>query len=260
MIGNQVTGSYTKIRPTNVGGGHDIPDDICAMARLDRNDVIAWTTFDSEYQRRIGPITCCRAFGKFFFCPCFLPHMIVLFPCICAGKVTEERRIKNTYWVLTTSDLKVIIKNHDLPGCYHVGDKITSIPYDAITDCTTVAPACDCFDCCTLIPTVYVVSGRYTCKDDTGKSIGTSPNIVAVGYGLAGYDWFVSEILSRRDILKGNNQHEPQAMEMSNMDRGTNVASEADESRIQKLKELHKLGYISTGEYEKKRQEINASL
>jgi hypothetical protein len=230
VVVKQGSSSYTKIRPMNIGGDHDIPDDICAIAQLDRNDVIAWTTLDSDYQRSLGWTTCCRMYPELCYLPCFWPTWIMLFPCLCSGKVSEERKIKNTYWVLTESDLIVIIKNHDHPGCYHVRDDIKSIPYDTITYCTTIAPSSGCLNCSDAIPAVSVVSRSSTSTSSTDSS----PTHVAVAYGLAGYDWFVTEILSRRDALIRNKNHQQQhEMAMSNKDRGTDISNEFAESRIQ---------------------------
>jgi hypothetical protein len=259
QFGSSYTSSLknsTKSRPTDVGSYHDIPDDICTMARLERNNVVAWTTLGSDYENKIDQYTCCSIFGILLFLPCFWPHLIICCPCLFAIKVSTERTINNTFWVLTETDLKVIVKNHDsccVPGCYHVGDAVKSIPYENITDCGTTSPSKGCLGDCAAIPTIYV---------DTASSYGSSstdsngPKHEAVGYGLAGYDWIVTEILARRDALKGR-KYTQQGMAMSNMDRGTN---ESVESRMQKIKELHKLGMISTEEFEKKREEIIASL
>jgi hypothetical protein len=258
------TSSSTKIRPANVGTYLNIPDDLCTIARLNRNDVVAWTTVDQKYYDSIEEVACNKTFGMAIFpClfPCLWPFMIVSLPCLLNSKIDVERTIENTYWVMTETDLKVIVKNYDggcLPGCYHVGDRIKSIPYDTITDCGISAPSSGCVSASATIPTVYV---------DTASSSGTSstehngPEHEAVGYGLKGYNWFVAEILFLRDGLKNFDRKQLQGMSMSNMDRGsTNIANESVESRIQKIKELHKSDIITTEEYEKKRQEIIASI
>jgi hypothetical protein len=237
----------TKLRPTNIGNYHDIPDDLCTMTRLERNEVVAWTTFSSEYENKIDMS------GTFFFIltPCFWPLWITCCPLLCALKISTKRTIKNTFWVLTETDLKIIVKNHDdccFPGCYHVGDAVKSIPYENITDCRATSPAKGCFGGHAAIPTIYVAA----VKNADGPCHGV------VGHGLAGYDWFATEILVRQKALKDfHYMHLLHGIAMSNMDRGTN---ESVESRSQKITELHELGMISTEEYEKKRGEILASL
>jgi hypothetical protein len=248
----------TKLRPTNVGNHHDIPDDLCTMTRLERNDVVAWTTFSSEYENKIEQFACCNMFGIFFFIPCFWPLLITCCPLLCAGKISLERNIKNTFWILTETDLKVIVKNHDdccFPGCYHVGDAVKSIPYENITECGIISPAKGCFGGHAAIPTIYV--DTLSCYSNFSDAE-SSPTHEAVGYGLAGYDWFVTEILARRGALKGYHyMQQLHGIAMSNMDRGTN---DNVVFLLQKITELHKLGMISTEEYEKKREEIIATL
>jgi hypothetical protein len=230
----------TKLRPTNVGNYDDIPDDLCTMARLERNDVVAWTTLSSEYENKVEQYTCCYIFWPILI-PCAWVVLIPLFPWLCLEKISLERTIKNTFWILTRTDLKVIVKNHDsccLPGCYHVGDVVKSIPYENITDCGTTSPAKGCFEVYDELPTIYVDTASTT--DSDGRSH------EAVGYGLAGYDWFVTEILARRGALKDYHyMQQLHGIAMSNMDRGTN---DSVESRLQKITELHKLGMISIEE------------
>jgi hypothetical protein len=91
----------------------------------------------------------------------------------------------------------------------------------------------------------------------------------AIGYGLAGYSWFISELLHRRDIVKGrsappvdsyNNTHGVEVVTaIPVMDRGSSV-NDSVEARIQKNTKLHEDGVLTTEEYNKKRQEVIDSI
>jgi hypothetical protein len=239
-------------RPPNVGTSADIPDDLLRLAHLQKDKVVAWVTIDDEFNETIGRFTCCSAFGVFLVMPCFWPHLLILWPCLLAGKLSADRIINNTYWVLTTTEIKIIVKSHK--GCCGTnGDKVKSIPLDTITDCGISAQDTACGKCYTGIPTIYI---------DTASSGGDKSGHEAIGYGLSGYDWLVTEIFARRDALKGHN-HQLSLPPPINagMDRGENTKEvESVKSRLEKLKDLHSLGMLSDIEYEKKRQDIIASI
>ena len=120
--------------PPNVGTSANIPDDILSVAHLQTDQVVAWVTLDDEFRQRIGNVTCCSSFGVFFFLPCFWPHLLILWPCLLAAKISSDRVIHNTFWVLTTTEIKVIVKSHH-GCCITIGDRVKSIPLDTITDC-----------------------------------------------------------------------------------------------------------------------------
>jgi hypothetical protein len=70
-------------RPPNVGTSADIPDDLCSLAHIERNNVVAWVTFDVKFERTMGFVTCCAEFkvlGVIFFLPCFWPHLLIAWP------------------------------------------------------------------------------------------------------------------------------------------------------------------------------------
>jgi hypothetical protein len=266
----------TKVRPTNVGNHLDIPDDICILAQLDRIDVIAWTTLDTKYQpNHISRITCCQTFGRLFFCPCFWLHLIILFPCLLAEKVSAEHTMKYTYWILTATELKVVIREHHgggcIPGCYHIDDPYISIPYSNITDCGVIASNSGdgCVESCTAIPTICVDTVRST---ETSSIDGDSPGHKVIGYGLAGDEWFITEIIARRDEMKRrlhhlhhhhhHHQQPKQEMVIPNVDHDTIIVASNDsaESRLKQVEELRTNEMINGKEYETKRQEIIASL
>ena len=238
-------------RPPNVGTSADIPDELLSVAHLQKDKIVAWVTIDDEFKENIGRFICCSTFGIFLFVPCFWPHLLIIWPCLLAGKVSSERIIHNTYWVLTTTEIKIIVTSHD-GCCGRNGGQVKSIPLDTITDCGISAPNTTCGQ--TGIPSIYV---------DTASSGGKSGH-EAIGYGLSGYDWLVAEIIARRDVLKGHiNSPPPPPPTNAEMDRGETskeVASSTVESRLQKIKDLHNIGLLNAVEYEKKRQDIIASI
>ena len=144
--------------------------------------------------------------------------------------------------------------------CSTIGDRVKSIPLDTITDCGIAAQDSGCGKCYTGAPSIYI---------DTASSGGNAGQNAsrheAVGYGLSGYDWLVTEIIARRDTLKGHNHHlsspQPPPPIYNGMDRGeSSKKGESVESRFQKIKDLRNLGLLDESEYEKKRQEIIASI
>ena len=245
--------------PPGVGTRSDIPDDILSIAHLQRDSVVAWVTLDDEFKSSIGRFTCCQTFGIFFFMPCFWPHMIILLPCLLASKLSTDCVIRNTYWILTTTEVKVVVKSYH-GCCSTIGDRVGSIPLDAITNCGSSTQDISC-GCCTTVPSIHIDTAR---NNHNHRSDDNTPRHAAVGYGLSGYDWLVTEILARRDAMKGHNHHHlpvPTAIHPG-MDRGENRNSQGEsiESRLQSVKSLHNLGMISEIEYEKKRKEIIASI
>ena len=247
-------------RPPNVGTSADVPDDLCSLAHLQRNNVIAWVTLDEQFEGKIGHVTCCASFGVFVFLPCFWPHLLIIWPCLLAVKLSADRVIRNTYWILTTTEIKVIVKSH--AGCCGTnGDQVKSIPLDTITDCGVMAKNTACCKCYEGVPTIYVD----TASSGARSSEHSSSKHEAVGHGLAGYDWFMAEILARRETLKGHNNtphhlsssSSPIVYAHAEMERGE---SSTVESRLQKIIELRNLGVLSEVEYEKKRQDIIASI
>ena len=240
--------------PPNVGTSSDLPDDLVRVAHLERTNVVAWATVDEEFEDKIWMATCCQHFGVFFFLPCFWPHLIVLSPCLLTRKISADDTIQNTFWVLTTTEVKVIMVSHEHICCYTKGAQVKSIPLDSITDCGISAPDTGCGDCVTTVPTIYI---------DTASSSARSSNDAGgheeVGYGFSGYDWFASEICARRDKLRGQNQHIPVAY--AEMDRGDQIEPVSTiEDRLQKIRDLHNGGLVTDVEYEKKRQDIIASI
>jgi hypothetical protein len=250
--------SYSKqqARPVSVGTKVNLPDDIREMAGL-RSEVLAWTALDPDHEGDIGHYACCQAFGPLLVLPCFWPHMIILSPCLCAACSANTNRIKNQYWILCDNELKIVSKSFDtccIPGCSQSGNNIKTIPLANITDCGVQASGKGCTNQCTAqLPTIYV---------DTASVTASSPGQhEATAVALAGSEWFVKEILNRRDIVMGRagapTYADAAVVEATvAMDRGDRSAAD----RINEITKLHETGILTKEEFDKKRQDIIASI
>jgi hypothetical protein len=190
---------------------------------------------------------------------------------------------RSQYWILTETDLNVVTKHYDLcwyciPGCNQVGDDVKSIPLDSLSHCKTNEKPNGCMDWCTEPPPTLLATS------EDGQSV--------VGYGLAHQDWFIREILNRRDVIKGRrspNHQVPTHRSIPKyelptgrimpdhklpvgrsiptavasviatpvMERGS-TKSTAD--RIKDIADLCESGILTHEEYTKKRQEIIDSM
>jgi hypothetical protein len=148
----------SSIADAAAGSLEDLPDDICDMAGL-RSPVMAWTALDPELEKNIGVQTCCAMFGPFLLLPCLWPHLAVSWPCLC---VAAGKAIRNKYWILTETELKVVTKGYDVccvPGLCQTGNEIKTIPLENITDCGVSAPSFRrCLKCMSMNPTVVFVA------------------------------------------------------------------------------------------------------
>ena len=82
-----------------------------------------------------------------------------------------------------------------------------------------------------------------------------------MGYGLARQDWFIREVLNRRDIVKGNhllNACEGAAVATPVMERSGSATSAAD--RMKEITELHNSGVLTREEFLEKRKDIIDSI
>jgi Short C-terminal domain len=230
-------------RPHNVGTSHNLPEEI--RARLGGSSVVAWTTLDEAYAPTLGQTTCCLTCGPLMICPCFWPHLIILSPCLCMAKTALDVTIRNTFWILTEQDVKIFVRSANYAGCcYKSGDTLKSVPLTQITDCGIQAPTQGCCgDCVKSIPTIYI---------DTA-SVREGQQHEAVGYGLAGYEWFVAAILRQRD----SRNITPITAIATPMERGE---PETVERRLEQISNLLERGVLTKEEYERKRQEIIASI
>jgi hypothetical protein len=190
-----------KMRPHNVGTIHNLPDDVRTLAGLDDDDDddddstsshhdIVWTTFDTEFEPKISPyVLLCQFVALSLMIPCCCP----LWVCIWKNTMAERfESIRRKYWILTNRDVKIVVLARDFDSyCCFPGrnNRIHSIPLKDITDCylREYSPVSGYS-----LPTLNIDTIR-----STGKDIGHE----AVGYGLVGYNWFMTEILHRRDHL-----------------------------------------------------------
>ncbi|KAI2488663.1 hypothetical protein MHU86_25717 [Fragilaria crotonensis] len=235
-----------------------LPQDVHEMAAL-RNEVIAWTSFDPAFARDVGAYACCRAFCPFpiSFAPCFLPLMLIFWPCFCCAKSDFENKIQNQYWILTETELKVVTKDHDgcLPGCIKAGGSVQTIPLESITDFGSNNARSGCGNsCCKPLPMIYVDTASFVTNE-------WSPEHEAMGYGLARQDWLIREVLNRRNNVKGNhslNSCEGAVVVAPVMERGGSTRSAAD--RMKDITELHNSGVLTREEFLEKRKDIVDSI
>lgn len=221
-----------KAGPEGVGTKDNLPQNVRVMAAL-KSNVVAWTTFDPEFHAAIFPRACCRAFGPTLFWPCLWPFAILCSPQFCINSVAATKRIKNQFWILTEDELTVVVCDRDDNNRRNPGysqraqnsQNILTIPLKDITHCGVAPTEKSCMDLCTKqISCIYVNSAE-------GKHEVT-------GIALSGHDWFVQEVLNRRDVVVqgattdvGINKATPA------MDRGFPPPTTADLPRdVQKLR------------------------
>jgi hypothetical protein len=168
---------------------------------------------------------------------------------------------KSLYWILTENELKIVSMSFDqccLPGCFQSGNTVKSIPLENITDCGVGARGNTCGNQCVGdLPNIYV--------DTASAKEGHEAEAVA----LAGHEWFISEILNRRDIVKQGggaavpmHSYSAPAPAMATvvaMERGDTTRRSAAE-RIKEITRLHESGILTNEQYEKKKQEIIDSI
>jgi hypothetical protein len=259
--------SQPTTRPANVGTSHNLPQDIRDMSGL-RDEVIAWTSLDPAHARDISSIVFCQTCCPLLLLPCFWPHLIILSPCLCSGLSATKNAIFSTYWILTETELKIVIKSHDrccFPNCVKSGNILKTIPLENITDSGLVSKATGCVVGCTGdVPSIYI---------DTASSNGQAHEATALA--LAGQEWFIREILNRRDIVKqGRGMVAGVALPIDTssyfaaptlvptaiaMERGGTNPRSAEE-RIKELANLREGGFLTNEQYEKKKQEIIDSI
>jgi len=237
----------SKVQPSDAGTKYNLPADIREVARL-RGEVVAWTHLDPALEKELGTYMFWRTCGPFVVMPCLWLHLCILCPCLCCAKIVGQNAAKSQYWVLTEKELKVISMDHDkccCPGICKSGNNVKTIPVDNITDCGLDAKGNGCANKCSGdLPVVYVdtASGGQSQEGHTHE---------AVGLGLANYEWFIDEVMNRRNDVK----NAPSAQFMSRPSDGKSV-----EERMAELTKLRDMGILTSDEYEKKRNEIIASI
>jgi hypothetical protein len=244
-----------------IGTKDSLPHDIREIAML-RSEVIAWTALDPALAPNVGPYSCGTFFGIYLTLPCFWPHLLCIWPCLCKMKTKLENTIRSQYWILTETELKVVIKHHDtccIPGYSEAGDFVQSIPLENITDCGAQAVGKGFTNSCVKpLPIIFVdTAGHVNMENGSAHE--------AMGYGLARQEWFIREILNRRDIVKAGGcgyvqrDHAFSASVVATpiMERGS---AKSPGDRIKDITDLHMSGVLTQEEFEKKRQEIINSI
>ena len=129
-----------KMKPdtsgTSDGGSLSLPADVRQAARL-RSRVIMWSHLDPALSDELGRFLCCRTFGPFLMLPCFWPHLLCVWPCLCGMKAASRNEAVSQYWILTETELKIVTMDHDAtccPGCCRTGDQVKTVPLENITD------------------------------------------------------------------------------------------------------------------------------
>jgi hypothetical protein len=235
--------------PEGIGTDGTLPPEVRDVADL-RGDVIAWTAFDPQYESDLRHFTRCMSCAvPALLLPCCWPLAVFFCPFFCAAGCSHYRDLKNQYWVLTSTELKVIT-------CL---TSVNSIPLENITDCG-IQDTGRLTECTGTLPSIYV---RTRSGQDSHALLQYD------GYCLTGYIWFISEVRRRRDIVKSSLPpplsgyvDDPDVEVVTAipvMDRGSSV-NDSVEARLQKIAKLHEDGIVTTEEYAKKRQEIIDSI
>jgi hypothetical protein len=229
-----------------------LPPDIRAMANL-RNRVIAWTALDPNHDAEVDGYVCSRKFGIFLL-PCLWPYLILCLPCGLAEMAKTTNMIRCQYWILTETELKIVIPSHDaicIPGYFETGDSVKTIPLENITDCGISARARGLVnECAGSLPEIYV---------DTASTQGKSHE--ATGISLAGYERFVQAVLNQRDIVKclaippsdGTLVAATAFATYPTMERGNDRTSA---ERIMEITCLYESRVLTKDEFDEKRREI----
>jgi hypothetical protein len=251
-------------KPGNYGNKHNLPEHVREMTGL-RNEVIAWTSLDPKHEGDIEYYACCQLSGRLLVIPCFWPFMIILSPFLCTECISESNRIKSQYWILTENELKIVSESHDqcpcVPGCFQSGNTVKSIPLENITDCGVQARG-NGFGkrCAGDLPIIYV---------DTASA---KDGHEAIAVALARQQWFIREILIRRDYVKQGQgaallTHSTSAAlapvmatASAVMERGGDTTHRSAAERIDEITQLHTSGILTNEQYEKKKQEIIDSI
>jgi hypothetical protein len=156
---------------------------------LDGNNIVAWVTIDDKVKGTLFHSACCSKYCQYVSMPCFWPAFLIASPWELAHLHAVTRETQHKYWVLTTTDIKIIAKSH-VAGCGTRGDTVLSIPLDTIIDCG--------------------MTGKHTvcsqCYDGYTKMLVQTASRNHYFIGTADSAWFVAEIIARRDIMKGHNK------------------------------------------------------
>jgi hypothetical protein len=244
--------------PQTVGTNFNLPDDIRDIAGIHAaTNVVAWTTFDEEFDHTIDPSMIYRRHVKLgLLIPCFCPFMVLTIPCARSCIIDTVHSIRHTYWILTDRDVKIVVEV--INSCSDGRDnRVHSIPLKDITDCNVQEQS----------PGYWLNGLPFLYIDTVASRSKEQPMHEAVGRGLVGYSRFRTEILYRRDLVLGSPTVPTMAEAtiavaepVTRMDRGTTISSESIERRMQIITDLHQRGIMTKAEYEMKRHEIFALI
>lgn len=228
------------------------PSHIVRIANLHEDQrILAWTTVNPYHD--VGCYVCSRVVPPMMVCfPCFWPHLVLLSPCFCNMIVVETNRINSEYWILTDSDLKIVNVDYNqccLPGCWTSGDTVKTIPLDKLTDCGSDQRGTGlCNVCSSDLPTLYVDTASSGANQKKKGISAPGSNHEGYGIGLTDSDGFLKLLMQQRR----NVNQQPHQM---NMVRGGTA-----KERIREAQELMEDGIITREQFERKKEEILASL
>lgn len=134
--GMMAKNSMTIVRPTNAGTKYNLPEQVRNVANA-RSEILAWTALDPALEDELDRYLCCRSFGVFAVLPCFWPHLLILWPCLCSAKIVAQRAARSQYWILTEQELRIVTLDYDAcccPGVSRTGNVNKTIPLENITD------------------------------------------------------------------------------------------------------------------------------
>jgi hypothetical protein len=235
----------------------NLPEHVRQVAGL-RGEVITWTQIDPNLENKLGRYVCCKAFGPFLVCPCFWPHLLLLWPCMWSASTNLRNTARSQYWILTEQELRIISLDHDtccIPGCVKSGVNCKTIPLENITDAGLDATGTGCLNkCAGDLPTIYIDTAS------SGGNATTSVGHEATGLALANYESFIRQILDSRDAYKAGHRSGPTPMSMERVDNAGYVGGKSSAERIADIKELHESGILFQQEYDQKRKEIISSM
>ncbi|MGH3053977.1 MAG: hypothetical protein ACRDL7_03250 [Gaiellaceae bacterium] len=195
----------SKPIPTPIDAGHrqnlpkDLPKDVRTIAGL-RDEVVAWTCLDPALDKTLDKYAFWCTFGRRMAHPLRWPALIVRWPRLLSKRASLAGEARNTYFILTTKELKVVTLEYDrgcVGGWVRSGVVNRTIPLENITHAGSDARGTGWAnnrkgD----MPTIYF---------DTASAVavrGVKQHDV-VGLGLKDSEWFVDQVLIQRDAVKG---------------------------------------------------------
>jgi hypothetical protein len=167
-------------RPHNVGTSQNLPEEI--RIRSGVSNVIAWTTLDDQLEGSLGP-----AIWWTFIC--FAWPLLIQCPCLLLARDHLHHEIRHNFWILTDTEVKIFVPSSSDRCLCCCGDTHRSIPLAQIAGFRLQSPHQSCLvKGLESIPKVYLDS-IFTPTEEKPYE--------AMGYGLAGSDWFVAATVNQ---------------------------------------------------------------